>query len=29
MIIVGIIALVIGGAGVSTFILVRSGFRNQ
>lgn len=29
MIIVGIIALVIGGAGVSSFILVRSGFRNQ
>ena len=29
MIIVGIIALVLGGAGVSSFILVRSGFRNQ
>ena len=29
IIIVGIIALVIGGGGVSAFILVRSGFRNQ
>ena len=29
MIIVGIVALVLGGAGVSTFILARSGFRNR